>query len=61
MPGLDPEYGNNMMEIKVVEINAPLNEQRGNSRSHKLTRLNLTRIFTVRVNFMERLFPIIRW
>jgi len=52
MPGLDPEYGKNMMEIKVVEINAPLNEQRGNSRSHKLTRLNF--------NFMERLFPIIR-
>ena len=27
MSGLDPEYGIKMMEIKVVEINAPLNEQ----------------------------------
>ena len=30
MSGLDPEFRIKMMEIKVVEINAPLNEQRGN-------------------------------
>ena len=30
MSGLDPEFGIKMMEVKVAEINAPLNEQRGN-------------------------------
>ena len=38
MSGLYPEYGIKMTEIKVAEINAPL---------------KLTRIFTIRVNFME--------
>ena len=39
MSGLDPEFGIKMMEIRVAEMNATLNEQRGNERSQKLTRV----------------------
>ena len=52
MSGLDPEFGIKMMEIKVAEIYAQLNLQRGNKRSQKLARLKLMRIAKIRVNFI---------
>ena len=42
------------MEIKVMEINSTLNSRPRNERQHKLTRLKLTRILEIRVNFMKR-------
>ena len=49
MSGLDPECGVKMMEIKVTEMNATINQQRGNERSQKLTP-----ILKIGVNLMER-------
>ena len=42
------------MEIKVAEINALLDERRGNWRFMKLMRIKLTRIFEIRVNSLKR-------
>ena len=48
------ESGAKVMEIKVAEINAPL-------INNAEINVILTRIFKIRVNFMTRQFPIIRY
>jgi len=44
------EFGAKIMEIKVAEIRASLDERRGDERLQKLTQLKLTRISSV--NFL---------